>query len=306
MVGQASLRNRALTPPPSARLAVPAVPAAPVKVKTTRKLPSCNEPPVPFGALLPATTSSTSSTISATAAPPVLGGRGITGTSSSLPGTSSLPPGSLGSPQTFIRSEMALVKKFGYKSREIDSGNAAWETTTGGRASTTRNAGTAAVSAPPNSLRAAATRLLLSTMPTTWVDDIGPQLPIAMPATLTAQYFREELEEARVHYPADYCLLIGNLSREYSALELTFEVLDIFSRYGQVYGAIYHTIHNGQVRPYAVLQFIDYFESLAAQLNLMAPDPRGHQIAGRIIRTQRTSAHRAIIAFYLGNATPCT
>ncbi|KAK3110644.1 hypothetical protein LTR53_014854 [Teratosphaeriaceae sp. CCFEE 6253] len=282
------LRAGTITPPPPRRVAMPRTPTRP------RRLPA---PPGALGAPVAfALTTTAATTVVESSAP-----------ASPAPSL----PGSLGSSGELISQTRALVRRCGYKSKEVDSGVRKWETP----------AGSGVVAAPPAAppLPAPAHGAgitfvyrggipgFMPPTPTRFVDDFGPRFPMAVPPVITIRYFRDELDEAQLHYPARNCLLVGNLSNRFDALTLNVVLLDLFLRYGDVYDAVYYSVNaGGTVMPYAIMQFADYHECLAAKLHLMTADEQGHKFDGRYLRVSSTTANRTIIACPRTRVTPST
>ncbi|KAK3631453.1 hypothetical protein LTR56_009301 [Elasticomyces elasticus] len=356
MVGQASARSRSFTPPGSGRVAMP---SAPIKIKTARKTPTSNESPVPFKSLL------ANNNVSNMTARITLIGHEIDATQRlidqarerinnaikeeaaaiqyTIDLTSAKPwlPGNIANPRYLVRKQDLLVKTRGYKSKEIDSGIAEWETPTDFDESATsynnNTVGVAATSTAHQSVTTATDQTVATThatatthntntatpatqsmlqadpilaaifarMPTVWITDLAPRFTRS-PRPINEQWFRRELMMAQLHYPGDFCLMIGNLSNQHTTLELTMAVLDKFVQYGEVYGAVFN--HFDQVtqtlKPYAILQFTNADDAMDAHLMLGAPLRHGHKIAGRTIRTAWSNQRRTLISFYLDEAVP--
>ena len=110
-------------------------------------------------------------------------------------------PGNVGSAELLIRKHMAL----GQKSKERDSGVPIWGTTSHGEISELKNVWT-----KRSTLRATTMpRVVREMMMITPIDYHGPNLPMPLPPVITVDYFKRELKEAQLHYPAEYCLLVG-------------------------------------------------------------------------------------------------
>ena len=193
-------------------------------------------------------------------------------------------PGDLGSAKILI----AKLEKLGYKSKEIDSGVQKWETSTDDEIPETakeeriRHMVRLTSILPPDVLG------IFLGLPAFWTTDFTPVLPLPMDEDgPSIDFFRTELEEAQIHYPAEHCVLGGqvsaprfhslpphsltrmsSLNNKVDPTALNIAVLDTFSKYGEVYGAVYYDNRGPVTKPYAILQY--------TVSDSIVPTPRQH------------------------------
>ncbi|KAK6390940.1 hypothetical protein LTR65_005250 [Meristemomyces frigidus] len=181
-------------------------------------------------------------------------------------GTSSKLPGSLLLPSSLAR----MIN--GYKSKEVDSGVKAWETSTYDPPAPARTS--------PSSFRPYEYTLC-------YINADLHKKPLVQ--------FIKELDAAQQIYPARYSVFVGNLPAQFSNDILTRKVLAEFRQYGKVTGVVYRTKDRQGDKPWAILQYTTRADATNAVHQTRSFLNKGHKFSERAVRTDFCQAKRSII-----------